>query len=667
LTVGRASPIAIGGAGLLAVACVAPLILWGNPYPDGVVQYWVWGLVLTLLVAAAASLIPMPALRDFPGSFARGLTRMPPRRFAALVAIVTTGLGIVFAMYAFGGAASTPDEIAQLWHAKILLHGRMSIPVDPNREFFGLETVVDVERWYSQFPIGGPLMAVPGALLGTPWLVNPLLAGLAVVALYHFARHAYGETQGRAIVALFSATPMVLLMTGTWMNHVPVLLLATCTLAALVEWDRASTARRALAYASVIGLALGAMATIRPLDAVAVATAVGAFQLWTIRRLWLRIRELVLQAVFGVIGVAPLAYANWATTGSVTRFGYDVLWGSGHRVGFHTDPYGTSHTLRRALEFAITYLSELNMYLLGWPAPAMLIVLIGLLAMRKVTRWDALVFGLFGAQVLAYAAYWGEGEFLGPRFLYTALPAIVVLVARTPFLIAERFGPRWRRGAVAFMMSCLLVAWCVPGLPFNVWGFARQAHAARRTLKVDIAGTVRAANVHNALVFLREPFSFRLARRLWGLGITRSEAARLIASRDACSLLSAIRMAEGDGSPRRRLPPAALAQAADLFVPGEQAIRATDSRIQISSAASINPPCQSELQGDLRIGGAAFGPALPLEPIDRDGRIEGDVIYVADLGDRNTVLRSRFGTRTWYRLVVGVAEGGQIRATLIAY
>jgi hypothetical protein len=663
----KVPPIAIAAAGLLTLACVAPLILWGNPYPDGVVQYWMWGTVGTLLVAVAASLLPTPALRDLPRSSAKALTRLSPRGFAGLLASVTTALALMFAIYVFHRAASTSDEIAQLWHAKILLHGRMSLPVDPNREFFALETVVDVRRWYSQFPIGGPLMAVPGALLGAPWLLNPILAGIAVVAMYHFARHAYGETQGRAIAALFSVTPMMLLMAGTWMNHVPVLLLTTCTLAALVKWERASTSRRALAYSAGIGLALGAMATIRPLDALVVAAAVGCFQLWAMRGHWHRAGELVLQTVCGTIGVAPLLYANRATTGSALRFGYEVLWGTGHRVGFHTDPYGVNHTLGRAFEYAITYVSELNMSLLAWPVPAMVIVLIGLLTMRKATRWDALVLGLFGAQVVAYASYWYAGEFLGPRFLYTALPAIIVLVARTPFLVVERFGPRWRRGAVAFTVSCLVVAWCAPGLSFNVWGLARHDRAVRQTLRVDIAGTVRAANVHHALVLLHEPFSSRLARRLWGLGLTRSEAAQLIASRDACSLLSAIRIAEVGGLMRRTITATGLAQAADPFVSSDQPVRTGDRGIHISSPASINPPCRAEMEADARLGSVAFGPALLLEPIDNNGRIDGDIIYVADLGERNAVLRSRFGDRVWYRLIVHDAEDGQLRATLTEY
>src|SRR5262245_54392979 len=132
---------------------------------------------------------------DLPAWSGRMLTRATPAVFAVIVVAAAIALSVFFARFAFDKSASTPDEIAQLWQAKILMHGRLSLPVDPNREFFGLETVVDVGRWYSQFPIGGPLAMVPGALVGAPWLVNPVLLGLSTLLLYSFARRAYGEMQ----------------------------------------------------------------------------------------------------------------------------------------------------------------------------------------------------------------------------------------------------------------------------------------------------------------------------------------------------------------------------------------------------------------------------------------------------------------------------------------
>jgi hypothetical protein len=426
-----AQPEALGLRGISVVGIISAVVFaaaWivhasrpGPAFPNGVAGYWLRAGLGVAAFTALASLIPFRVIRELPRICGTLLRRPSPMVFAGLVALATTTLGIAFALYAFEGFATTSDEFAQLWHAKILAHGRLSLPVDPNPEFFAIDNVIDAGRWYSQFPIGGPMVLAPGVWLGVPWLTNPILAGIAAAALYVFARHAFGETQGRAAAALFSVTPMVSNMAGSMMNHVATLCFALCALAALAEWDRATTRRRSLVCASMVGLLLGAMATIRPLDALATAFAVGVFQLVMVYRD--RARR---------VDLAAQLYANWATNGSAFRFGYEILWGNAHRIGFHADPHGGVHTLARGVEYATSYISQLNMFVWMWPVPALVVVCAALVLMTRVTKWDALLLGLFGAQVAAYAAYWYQGQFLGPRFLFTALPTLVVLVARAP-------------------------------------------------------------------------------------------------------------------------------------------------------------------------------------------------------------------------------------------
>jgi len=660
------STLARISAAVLVLACVAPFVLVGNQYPPEVLFYWLFGGIVVAVVSVVAATTAADRKIDVAVRASRRLTGLPPIAFAVLIGVVAMGLSLFFAKFAFANSANTPDEIAQLWQAKIMLHGHLSLPVDPNREFFGLETIVDIGRWYSQFPIGGPLAMMPGALVGAPWIVNPILLGFAATFLYLFARRAYGETQGRAIAGVFVTAPMVLLLAGTWMNHVPVVCLATLSMLLLVAWDDAASTARSAGIAAAIGVVLGLIATIRPLDAIAVALGVGIFQVSVAIGRAEKWRDVPFQIVGGSAGALPLLLANRATTGSAFRFGYDVLWGEGHRVGFHTDPYGNTHTLQQGLGFASNYISELNMFLLAWPVPAVLFAVVTLVVMRRASRWDRLALALLGAQLAAYAAYWGDGEFLGPRFLYTALPSLAILIARAPFVVAERFGRRIGRGAAAFTLACVAIAWLVPGVPFSVLGLAAQARDARQTLKADIAGAVRDANAHNALVFLREPFTTRLTRRLWGIGMPRSDAAQIIARSDACSVLGALRVAEGDssGSPNKR----AFVRSAVVTLPGPAAAPDLDGRprVRVASRKAITPQCQAEIDADRQLGVAPFGPALTLEHFGADGRIGGDVIYVADLGDRNEVLRGRFGGRRWYRLTLH-PERGRMRAVVTPY
>jgi hypothetical protein len=615
------------GALLLLLACGVPFVLWGNPYPEGLFSYWMVGAAMLSAIGLLSLASPRTTARL--ATFLADHASIPtPRLYGVGFGVLATLLCLVFSFYAFGASASTPDEIAQYWHAKILLHGRLSLPVDPNREFFGLETIVDVGRWYSQFPIGGPAVMVIGAVFGTPWIVNPLLIGISTVVFCDFAHAAFGTLEARAMTALFALCPMILFMGGTWMNHVPVLCLMTCALALLTRWGAARPGSpRAFGLASGIGLVMAAMATIRPLDAVAVAIVIGGFELAPAFREPRRRFELAVQILSGAVGSLPLLIANRLTTGSALRFGYDVMWGTGHRVGFHTDPHGLAHTPAHALVFAMTYVSELNYYLMAWPVPTMLVIVAGLLLLRPASKWDILALGLFAGQLAAYSAYWGEGEFLGPRFLYTALPAIVILLVRSLAAIGTALPLRLRAGVAAAALFAVIGAWAIPSA-FGVWGFARQAHNARQTLRIDPSRLAHRLGLHDAVIFIREPLATRLTRRLWGLGLNHADAAQLVESRRPCDLLLAIRAAEEkkDGS--------ALGSEGDL--------------------------CGAEAVTDQRIGFTAFGPALPSEPIDSVGRVNGDVVFVADLDEHNDVLRDRFKGKTWYRL--GAKRDGQGRS-----
>ena len=666
----RVPPGAIVAATLLLLFGLFPLPML-IPDETGfwpqMIRYWVCASLLTLGPVAALAAIPLRAVREFPGRVTAALLRLSPSAFAGLVAIATTGLSMAFAVYAYRRFPTSADEIAQLWHAKILLHGHFSLPADPNFEFFAVDNVIDHGRWYSQFPVGGPLVLAFGYFIHAPWLVNPVLAGLTAAALYQFARHAYGEVQGRACAVLFALTPVVLLMSASYMNHVPVLFLAVGALAALVEWERAVTTARRMTCAALIGLALGFMATIRPLDAVVVAFVVGVFQIAIVRPERVRRSSLLVQAGAGAVGVLPLLIANWKTTGGPFHFGYEVMWGAAHRLGFHLDPQGMPHTPVRALFLAIKYVAELNAFLVAWPVPAILIVVLVLLAMRRTTRWDRLLLGLFAAQVFAYAFYWHDGEFLGPRFLYTALPTLIVLLARSPWVFAERFSGYWRHAALLLAMACIVVTWAIPMPPYGVWGMVHQVHDSRNTFKVDLEAAVRANNIHHALVLVHEPFSGRLMRRLWGVGMSRSDAAREFAQSDACSLLEAVRSAEADStSPPDMRGTLVMAHAAP-FVQDSLTIQALDPTIHVSSERSITPACQAELAEDARYAGMPFGPALVLEPIGPDGSLDGDVVYATDLGERNSRLRGRFGDRTWYRVWVDRAPGGYLRPVITRY
>lgn len=610
--------------------------------------YWMLGSVsLVLLALALARWLP-GRVDGVVDAIAGGVMRVPARWFvwgAALLALIAAA---TITVLLFARQPHNADEVAQLWHARILLSGRLSLPVDPNPEFFGMDNVIDRGRWYSQFPIGGPAFLALGLALRAAWLVNPVLLALTFPNLYQFARRAYDEGTARAAVLVLLLAPFALFMSASYMNHVPMMWLASVALAQLAAWYDAED-RDALRRSGVlIGLSLGTAAAVRPLDAAIVAAVVGAMQLWYSRTSSERVRSLVLQGIAGAVPVALLLLANWQTTGAPLRFGYEVLYGRAHELGFHTDPYGTAHTPIRALVFASKYLLELDVALLESPLPAVAVIVAGLLLLRRPSRWDRLLIVLVAAQVVAYALYWHEGEFRGPRFLFTVLPVFVLLVARAPFIIAAATHGTVRRAALLVLPIGLLAGWIAWDVDASPFGRYRLYRSASPMARLDPAKIERDAHLQHALVFVAESWEALALRRIWALHVERGDAMRLLASGHPCAVRQAIVDEERPGT----MLEGRLARM-------EQTVRAYDP------SSDPSPACITDLTSDAD-GPATYGPFFPTNTIEPDGRIGGNVVYVLDLGSHNEVLRSRFGDRTWYRFGPHLRRG-DATATLTPY
>ena len=79
--------------------------------------------------------------------------------------------------------------------------------------------------------------------------------------------------------------------------------------------------------------------------------------------------ELVAPGAGVALPVAALCAVNWATTGAPLRFGYTVMWGRSHDLGFHAAPWGDLHTPARGLELLNLYFLRLQSYLFETPFP----------------------------------------------------------------------------------------------------------------------------------------------------------------------------------------------------------------------------------------------------------------------------------------------------------
>jgi hypothetical protein len=638
---------------LLGIVPMANLVSTGTglPWWGTAVRDWIMASGAVILLALAIARVFPRQIDALQSGAMRTLLGPSPRTFATGAALLATLLGLFFGWYLFHWRPVTGDELSQLWQSHLLVRGRLFALSEARSEFFGTaETLNQHGRWFSQFPMGGPAIMALGLAVGAPWLVNPLLSGIAVVGLYRFVAVADDERSARVAALLLALSPFFLFMGGSEMNHTATLACVTTALAALAAWHASDGGAKSSTSAALIGAAMGVAATIRPYDAALVAAVIGVFQLVVLsRRRELR-RSLAAQAAAGCLPLAVLFAANWVTVGAPFTFAYDALHGPEHHPGFHLTPLGFEHTPRRGLYVISAYLMKLNAGIFAWPIPALPLVVGAMLLQRRETWWDRLLIGILAALLAGYAVYWGESYFVGPRYLFIALPCLLVYVARFQGALRERLRPPTLRTASSLLIPLsLAIAWISPPMESRisgVWGLA-QPNRMKGSEAGLLDADARRDLLARSLVFVDDGWHARLAARLRLIGARPLMAERMASSMDACTLQSALDEAErsAPGDPARsveivlsrveRDQPAApvpgLTSANQLaFVPGRP----------------LSVDCQRELGRPS--AGVTIEELLPYEPIASSGALEGPIVYARDFGVRNELLRTRFGDRAWF-------------------
>lgn len=654
---------------LLGIVPMANLVAQG----DGLawwgpsVRLWIVWTAITVIAAFAIARL-MPDTCDQAIEMAhRWLLRPSAVAFAIIVGACTTVLALVLSWKTFHFQPVTIDELSVQLQARLLAHGRLFALAEPHPEFFGtMQTLSSDGRWFTHFPIGASALLSPGMALGAPWLVNPILAGVAACIVYAFARRATSESHARATALLFALSPFVLFMAATQLDHVGALVFIWLAIANLPGWRSAPDLAGASKRAALIGASIGVAASIRPYDTALMALVIGIFQL---RFVWgnpVLGRSLVAQVVAGLVPVAVLLACNSATTGHPLTFAYDLLNGAQHRPGFHVDPFGLVHTPRRGLFNISAYLMRLDIALLAWPVPALVIVVVVLAWQRRAESWDYLLLGAMGAILVGYWAYWGEGRSPGPRFLFTVAPVFLLYVARLPAVLRERaHGELTRRASTVLLPVWLLSAWLSPPMtaqPFGVWTLSRRL-AERDVATPLVLDAVDRQHLAHAVVFVDDGWHARLASRLRSLGAAPFMAQRIVGNYDACMLQQLLDSAEHTPSLMARQSHfvfGALDRASGAPpIPGLPALE----QLALDPARPRTVVCEEGLQ-TARSNGLDLARFLPLQSPDSLGRLGGDVVYVRDHGERNRLLRTRFGDRSWYRARLERVNG-QLSATLV--
>ena len=404
---------------------------------------------IRLVISAGLICIDVLVIAALLSSASPALTvRLPSVAVAAMLALAGA---MAFAIFGFEGLPHTEDEAVYILQAKTFLGGNLTAPAPPEALWPGLEYYL-LEfrdgRWIGTPPPGWPTVLAIGVAFGVPWLVNPVLAALSVLASGALAQRIWGPAVGILTALLLACSPWFLTTAGTLMPHLASLPLM------LVSWILLLKARDdgTLWPALVAGLAMGGLFVVRQLEGLMIGVMTGLWLLSLVRTPGGFLRGVLYSA--GCIAVGSLyLVANYLVTGSaliapLKRY-TDDTWGSGgNAYGFGPDigpPDGWNgldiapgHSVFEGVMNTAQSLAMIDMDFFGWGIGSLVLVWLGL-ALRRPDRATVGFLILIAVVAGALFLYWAPGTFyIGARYWFLMIFPLAAISALGFFALQQR-------------------------------------------------------------------------------------------------------------------------------------------------------------------------------------------------------------------------------------
>ncbi len=418
-------------------------------------------------------------------------------KFILLLCLLTLLVTASIAFFAFERLPHLEDEVAYLFQAKTMALGRLTVPSPAHPNAFWVPFVLDYRgRRFGKYPPGWPGVLALGELLGVAWLVNPVLAALALYLVYRLGKTLYDGEIGLLAAALGFLSPLFLVLSGSFLSHMASMVWLLLFSLWFIWAARGQGGRFGLGA----GVALGLAFLTRPLTAVAYAVP---FVVYSVVQIFRR-REAsryLLVALGGGATAALLPLYQWAVTGDPWLNPY-VLWWPYDRLGFGPgigampgghSPYYAWLNLKQDLSRAATDV-------LGWPALSWLPLLLGLVLRPRRAKDFALPMP-FVCLVIAYLFYWigSPARLWGPRYYFEGFGGLWLLAAVGLRKVWDwaKGRQRWLRPALAGALALMVVVNLGANLPVRL----RMAHGFYGITRSQL-DPIREADLHNALVII---------------------------------------------------------------------------------------------------------------------------------------------------------------------
>ena len=364
----------------------------------------------------------------------------------------TVGLGIAAAIVAaviqqtiYPAFSWNRDEPVYLWQVELLREGQLSGTDGGFPELFQpwLTAWRDAE-FFTQYPLGWPLVILLGALVGWPGAAISIAAALAVTGVVALAFELWHDRLLANVAGLVMlCSPIFAVQGGLYLNYLFTLGLGLWFTALLIGSMRLASPRRAAGAA----VAFGWVVCTRPFDAVLWGIAAVGYLAVVERGRW---RNHLPTAAWFLVALAPFAVIqllhNWTLTGAPFTFPItekDSLdtFGFGFRrimPSFEPEWYG----LRRAVSSTAKHGFFLPWFLFGAYLGVVLAAVTAWVRRRDPGTWLLIaIIALFPA---GYFFFWGTYvssltvRLSGPIYFVPLYAPLAVLIAAGVVTLARR-------------------------------------------------------------------------------------------------------------------------------------------------------------------------------------------------------------------------------------
>jgi hypothetical protein len=443
---------------------------------------------------------------------------------ALALTLAACGFTVWIALVEYHAEPHILDASAYVFQAKIFASGQLSAPAPINLAAFqGPFMVAYQGRWFAQYAPGTSGLLALGLLLHVPWLVEPVLGSCALFGIYKMGRLMFSPAEAMLALLLGALSAFYLFLAASYLSHAVALFFGVYYVLALLHFDRRPH-RQTLVLAAICA---GGLFLTREVSAVLVC---GGSTLVLLclhsRRWWLARGKIARMAILPacILGGCAVLYLlyNVEQTGSLfllprTLFNPDDRYGFGQGIGF----YG-QHTLAAGLVNLDQLLTVLMIDLYGWPFYLTLsLAPLAFLRRLRELEWDVYCLGLASLLILAQVGYFYHGIYLGPRYLFDALPFLLLLTARGMtalyFLmirLAGRLVPMIQAGRRRIYSRNLVVALVVMLIGCNLLYFLpRQIALYRNYSGLPVSEPLQVTSIYtfhpeNALVVTSDWFIY---------------------------------------------------------------------------------------------------------------------------------------------------------------